>query len=474
MEHKGKEFNQRNNNFTSHIERSTLCKIKSCPLHFSFAETNHSPPNNLNDTLEKHFSHGFTFSSCPLLSLDHLFCCCCFFFFFSFVKHNYYLSLTTNKNPSCKYMAETQPPRFCISNKSPEPQKPPKQVPDQHTPLLSQLWRLLYKSELWYTPQTMPFVMDTGSSLVWFPCTNLYAYTNCNFPNINPANISTFIPKLSSSARILGCKNPECGLVFDPEVQIRCKPCHDSSGNCTDFCPPYIVHYGSGSTAGQKRISVGGKHVKIPPSFLKWGLDGSGGTILDSGTTFTYMDLEVFNLVAREFEKQMSHYSRAADVEIRSGLMPCFYASEQKMAKDSGTNFFILAVCMTIVRDNAVGSGVKSGPSIIIRNIQQQNFYLEYDLENERLGFRQQVCNRNLFALSLSFHIPPNVDLHQCATLPPPATTALFLGSLHTTHPAATTVPTLQPHADVASLRQPSTLLCCCPAPPTVASPAHV
>ncbi|KAK2987820.1 hypothetical protein RJ640_013170 [Escallonia rubra] len=370
-------------------------------------------------------------------------------------------------------------------------------------------------------PQTMPFVMDTGSSLVWFPCTNRYACTNCNFPNINPANISTFIPNLSSSAKILGCKNPKCGLVFDPEVQIRCKACHDGSGNCTEFCPPYMVQYGSGSTTGLlisetldlphgavedflvgcsitstgqpagiagfgrgpsslpaqmglkkfsyclvshafddtptssklvlvggstsgdggpggeitytplqknpspsdfafqdfyylslKRISIGGKHVKVPFSFLKPGLNGSGGTILDSGTTFTYMDLEVFNLVAREFEKQMSHYSRAADVEIQSGLTPCFYISSQKRVKIPelifyfkggaklalpAANYFSIfgdsgAVCMTIVRDNVIGSGVKSGPSIIIGNIQQQNFYLEYDLENERLGFRQQVC----------------------------------------------------------------------------------
>ena len=46
-------------------------------------------------------------------------------------------------------------------------------------------------------------------------------------------------------------------------------------------------------------------------------------------------------------------------------------------------------VCFTIVTDEAE---LSEGPSIILGNFQQQNFYMEYDLKKERLGFRRQLC----------------------------------------------------------------------------------
>lgn len=49
-----------------------------------------------------------------------------------------------------------------------------------------------------------------------------------------------------------------------------------------------------------------------------------------------------------------------------------------------------------MVTNKVVASGerhVASGPSITLGNFQMQNFYAEYDLVNERFGFRQQSCN---------------------------------------------------------------------------------
>ncbi|KAL6957340.1 Aspartic endopeptidase [Sarracenia purpurea var. burkii] len=370
-------------------------------------------------------------------------------------------------------------------------------------------------------PQTLPFLMDTGSSLVWFPCTRRYICTKCNFPNVNPANISTYIPKLSSSAKVLGCKNPKCQWVFGGDVQSQCWDCDQKSGNCTQICPPYGIQYGFGSTSGillsetlnlpektvkdfvvgcslmstsqpssiagfgrgpeslpaqmglksfsyclvsqqfdddpvssdlvlvsgsdsgdghteglsytpflnnklapnsaykdyyyinLRKITVGGKQVKVPYGFLFPGSDGNGGTIVDSGTTFTFMEKKLFEAVAQEFEKQLAHYSRDADVENQSGLRPCFNVTAQKNSLlfpelilhfKGGSemslplaNYFSLVgdsnvVCMTIVTDAVVAPGTAGGPSIILGNFQQQDFYLEYDLKNERLGFRKQVC----------------------------------------------------------------------------------
>ncbi|KAK7284798.1 hypothetical protein RJT34_19551 [Clitoria ternatea] len=371
-------------------------------------------------------------------------------------------------------------------------------------------------------PQTSPFVFDTGSSLVWFPCTSRYLCSRCNFPNIDPTKMPTFIPKNSSSAKLLGCKNPKCGFIFGPDEQSRCPKCNPQSQNCTQTCPAYIIQYGLGSTAGflllenldfpgkivpdflvgcsilstrqpsgiagfgrgkeslpsqmglkrfsyclishsfddapensdlilhtgstgdsktngvsytpfrrnpsvnnsafleyyyvnLRKVVVGGKRVKIPLKFSEPSVvDGNGGTIVDSGSTFTFMERPVYELLAQEFEKQLANLDRAKDVEAQSGLRPCFNVSgvgnmtfpELVFQFKGGAkmtlplpNYFSLigdseVVCLTIISDGGLGPVKTSGPAVILGNYQQQNFYVEYDLENERFGFRPQICKK--------------------------------------------------------------------------------
>ncbi|XP_047311076.1 probable aspartyl protease At4g16563 [Impatiens glandulifera] len=365
-------------------------------------------------------------------------------------------------------------------------------------------------------PQSVDLIMDTGSSLVWLPCTKHYTCSKCNFNNLNPTKIPVFVPKLSSSAKIIGCSNPKCGLIYGSDVVSICKKCIT---NCTQICPPYMIAYGSGSTSGLlmsdtlhlpgkkaavdgfvagcsmfsthqpsgiagfgrrpeslpvqmgltrfsyclvshkfdntakgsemvivsgsdssktrnvsytplinnskalnpaflnyyymglRKITVGGRKVKIPHRLVTIGKNGDGGTIIDSGSTFTFMEHEVFLAVAAEFEKQMGDYRRASDVEKWSGLSPCFEIADEesvlfpelvfhfkggtKMELPLADYFSVVsengAVCMTIVTDEISPAG-NGGPSIILGNYQQQNFYVEYDLENQRLGFRKQIC----------------------------------------------------------------------------------
>ncbi|GLT90089.1 hypothetical protein SLE2022_080410 [Rubroshorea leprosula] len=369
-------------------------------------------------------------------------------------------------------------------------------------------------------PQTLPFLMDTGSSLVWFPCTSRYVCSQCAFPNRNPSQIHPFLPKLSSSSKVLGCKNPKCAWIFGSDVGSRCKDCDPSVRNCTQACPPYILQYGSGLTGGVlmletldfsqktvpnflvgcsvfsmrqpagvvgfgrspeslpsqmglnkfsyclvsrrfddkpvgstmvlesgsssgdtktkglsytpfhdnpvtsnsasqdyfyvtlRKIIVGDKPVKVPYRYLVPGSDGNGGTIVDSGSTFTFMERPIFLAVAQEFVKQMGNYSRATSVEFRSGLSPCFNISGQKsgdlpelifhfkggakMALPVENYFAFVAdssvICLTVVTDNALSPGVSGGPAIILGSFQQQNYYVEYDLLNKRLGFAKQSC----------------------------------------------------------------------------------
>ncbi|KAK4396602.1 hypothetical protein Sango_1496800 [Sesamum angolense] len=124
------------------------------------------------------------------------------------------------------------------------------------------------------------------------------------------------------------------------------------------------------------------------------------------------MENPVFELVAQQFEKQVGkNYSRATEVENQSGLRPCFNISGEnsltlpqlsfhfkggaEMVLPLADYFSFLddsVICMTIVTNSAAEGAVGPGPAIILGNYQQQNFYLEYDLENERLGFQKQLC----------------------------------------------------------------------------------
>lgn len=62
-------------------------------------------------------------------------------------------------------------------------------------------------------------------------------------------------------------------------------------------------------------------------------------------------------------------------------------------------NYFSLVgdaevVCLTVVSDGGAGPPKTTGPAIILGNYQQQNFYIEYDLENERFGFGPRSFKR--------------------------------------------------------------------------------
>ncbi|XP_027364264.1 probable aspartyl protease At4g16563 [Abrus precatorius] len=363
-------------------------------------------------------------------------------------------------------------------------------------------------------PQTSSFVLDTGSTLVWLPCSSHYLCSKCNsFPNTTP----NFIPKNSSSSKLVGCTNPKCAWVFGPNVQSRCQTQNSRT------CPPYTVQYGMGSTAGfllsenlnfpgktvadfllgcsivsiyqpagiagfgrgpesvpsqmnltrfsyclpshrfddssessdlvlrigssgdgktngvsytpleknpsstknpafevyyyltVKKIVVGEKRVRVPRRLLEIDVNGNGGSIVDSGSTFTFMERPIFDLVAQEFEKQVN-YTRAREVEKESGLSPCFVVSGGETASFPGltfqfrggakmrlpaTNYFSLVeksdvACLTIVSDDVAGPGVAGGPAVILGNYQQQNFYVEFDLENQRFGFRTQGCKTSV------------------------------------------------------------------------------
>ncbi|XP_059657546.1 probable aspartyl protease At4g16563 [Cornus florida] len=102
-------------------------------------------------------------------------------------------------------------------------------------------------------PQTISLYMDTGSDLVWFPCSPFDCilcegkYNPSTIPNPTPLN-------LSSSAASVKCKSRACSAAHsslpssDLCAMARCPLETIEISDCASFsCPPFYYAYGDGS-----------------------------------------------------------------------------------------------------------------------------------------------------------------------------------------------------------------------------------
>ncbi|URE24194.1 Eukaryotic aspartyl protease, partial [Musa troglodytarum] len=98
-------------------------------------------------------------------------------------------------------------------------------------------------------PQQLSLLLDTGSHLNWVPCTSSYQCRSCSSPSAAP--IIPFLPKSSSSTRLVGCHNPAVsGSTPGPPLPLPSCNSTSADGCPAVPCPPYALIYGSGSTAG--------------------------------------------------------------------------------------------------------------------------------------------------------------------------------------------------------------------------------
>nr|CAD1838651.1 unnamed protein product [Ananas comosus var. bracteatus] len=170
-------------------------------------------------------------------------------------------------------------------------------------------------------------------------------------------------------------------------------------------------------------ITVGGRRVRLPRRALVPDPAGSGGAIVDSGTTFTYLHPAAFApLAAALLDRVAGRLNRSAAAERRTGLRPCFTLPQSPPRSPAAAaelglpelalhfnggvdmrlpveNCFVLAgpataaaeaVCLAVVSGDDGGG---AGPWIILGSFQQQNYYMVHDLEKDRLGFRPQSCS---------------------------------------------------------------------------------
>lgn len=149
-------------------------------------------------------------------------------------------------------------------------------------------------------------------------------------------------------------------------------------------------------------ISVGDSPLPIKKSTFALNNDGSGGVIIDSGTTITYLEESAFDMVKKAF---IDKVKLQVDNSGSAGLDLCFKLP-------SGTTDFEVPKLIFhfegadldlpgenyIISDSSIGlaclaMGSSSGMSIF-GNVQQQNFAVVHDLQKDTLSFVPTQCSK--------------------------------------------------------------------------------
>ncbi|XP_059629978.1 aspartic proteinase nepenthesin-1-like [Cornus florida] len=151
-------------------------------------------------------------------------------------------------------------------------------------------------------------------------------------------------------------------------------------------------------------ITVGETLLPISNSLFKLKEDGSGGMIIDSGTTITYLFKEAFDVLKEEFMSQMK--LRVSGSSDTTGLDLCFDLPTKNVTeimvpklKFHFTGLDLeLPVENYMIADESLGlvclAMGASGAMSIFGNIQQQNLLVLHDLEKETLSFVPTQCEQ--------------------------------------------------------------------------------
>jgi len=147
-------------------------------------------------------------------------------------------------------------------------------------------------------------------------------------------------------------------------------------------------------------ISVGGQLLDIPAGTFDLQYDGTGGIVIDSGTTVTYLEQNAYNVVKKAIRSSI----KLRQVDGSSiGLDLCY----KQQSGSSTTNFPTITFHFKganyeLAKENYMfvdSSGIlclAMMPSIgmsIFGNFQQQNYHILYDNGRNMLSFAPTVCD---------------------------------------------------------------------------------
>lgn len=151
-----------------------------------------------------------------------------------------------------------------------------------------------------------------------------------------------------------------------------------------------------------KALTVGSTRIPLPGSAFAVQDDGTGGVIVDSGTSITYLELQGYRPLKKAFAAQMklpvadgsavgldlcfkAPASGVDDVEVPKlvlhfdGGADLDLPAENYMVLDSASG----ALCLTVMGSRGLS---------IIGNFQQQNIQFVYDVDKDTLSFAPVQC----------------------------------------------------------------------------------
>ncbi|CAN0842225.1 Probable aspartyl protease At4g16563 [Linum grandiflorum] len=176
-------------------------------------------------------------------------------------------------------------------------------------------------------------------------------------------------------------------------------------------------------TVGLVGISVGKRYIQAPNLLKRIDREGTGGLVVDSGTTYTMLPGRYYDAVVTEFDNRVGQvHKRAKGVEGRTGLSPCYYydivasvpsmilhfSGNRSSVEIPKMNYFYEFLdggdgakvkgkkrkvgCLTLMNGGDEAE-LRGGPGGTLGNYQQQGFEVVYDLEKGRVGFGRRECS---------------------------------------------------------------------------------
>ncbi|KAL6190264.1 hypothetical protein ACLB2K_036662 [Fragaria x ananassa] len=150
---------------------------------------------------------------------------------------------------------------------------------------------------------------------------------------------------------------------------------------------------------GIKSVSVDG--VNLPVRSSVWALDG--GTVIDSGTTLTFLPEQAYRLILTAFKRSLKQV--ASPAEPTPGFDLCVNVSGLGRARLPRLSFALVggSVFAPLPRNYFIETmdrveclaiqPVDSGSGFsVIGNLMQQGFLFEFDKDRSRLGFSRHGC----------------------------------------------------------------------------------
>ncbi|XP_024381708.1 aspartyl protease family protein 2 [Physcomitrium patens] len=152
-----------------------------------------------------------------------------------------------------------------------------------------------------------------------------------------------------------------------------------------------------------EKVTVGGKSLPISDSAWEIDLLGNGGSIFDSGTTLTYWFPSAYSHILAAFDSGV-HYPRAESVqgldlcvELTGVDQPSFPSftiefDDGAVFQPEAENYFV-DVAPNVRCLAMAGLASPLGGFNTIGNLLQQNFFVQYDREENLIGFAPAKCS---------------------------------------------------------------------------------